>query len=559
MRLINIIALITIIIILNSCKNSNQENKDFESNRNLAVFCKLWGFLKYNHPVIGSGNLNWDSVLLMNTDKLIAINNKDSLKNFFDKFVLEDFNYDDSMPICNGDSIVFSNKNINWISDTSVFSINTILKLKNIYANNTPFDNKYISSNQWVKNPIFDTDTLFNNTILPNKNVRLLSLFRYWNIINYYYPYKYLTDVPWNDVLSEFIPVFLNASDTLGYHLAVCKLTAMINDNHSYTSSNIIMNFLGNRFLPAKFKFIEGKTIITEVYSDSLALINNLHLGDIIIKIDGINVETIRDSLSPYFSGSNQTKIQHTISYYLSRSSNNIIKLTILRNDTLFSTISETYQRGILSSARLKNKSHNPVKKISESITYVDLSNITYDNVDSIFNNTLDSKVLILDLRKNCKFILHDIAKVLFGQPVIFYAFTTPQYEKPGLFCYQFGDMSGPDNTNINSYKGKIIVLINEKTQSIGEFTTMLLMRFNNVKVIGSTTAGADGNISAIYLPGKIKTYISGIGIYWPDGKQTQRVGIPPDIEVHPKIESIKMQKDDVLQKAIDYAKLITN
>ena len=190
MRLITIIALATTIIILNSCKNSSQVNKDFESNRNLTVFCKLWGFLKYNHPVIGGGSLNWDSVLLMNIDRLIAINNKDSLKNFFAEFVPENFSYDDSVPICNGDSIVLLNKNINWISDTSVFSKNTVLQLKYIYANNAPFDNKYIAANQWVKNPIFDTDTSFNGDVLPNKNVRLLSLFRYWNIINYYYPYK---------------------------------------------------------------------------------------------------------------------------------------------------------------------------------------------------------------------------------------------------------------------------------------------------------------------------------------------------------------------------------
>jgi hypothetical protein len=559
MRLIIIIAFATIIIILNSCNNSNQVTNDYENNQNLIAFCKLWGFLKYNHPVSGGGNLNWDSVLLKSMDQLIAINEVDSLKKFFDDFIPKGFSNDDSMSFCGGDSIVLLNNNIDWMSDTSVFSKNTIVKLRNISANGVHFDNKYISANQWVKNPIFDNDTSFNNTILPNKNVRLLSLFRYWNIINYYYPYKYLTDIPWNDVLNQYIPVFINASDTLSYHLAVCKLTAMINDNHGYTNSNIIMNFLGNRFLPVQFKSIEGKTIITEVYSDSLAHINNLQLGDIIVKIDGVTVEAIRDSLSLYFSGSNQTEIQHTISYYLSRSSNKAIKLTIHRNETFFTTISETYCRGILSNARLKNKLHNPVKKINENITYVDLSKLTYENVDSIFYNILDSKVLILDIRKNCKFILHNISSILFPKMFVFYSVTTPLYENPGLFCYSVGDMTGPEYENSNSYKGNIAIIINEETQSIGEFTTMSLMTHNNVKSFGSTTAGADGNVSVIYLPGNIKTYISSIGIYWPDGKLTQRIGISPDIIVSPTIESIKSKKDDALQKAIDYAKSITD
>ena len=68
--------------------------------------------------------------------------------------------------------------------------------------------------------------------------------------------------------------------------------------------------------------------------------------------------------------------------------------------------------------------------------------------------------------------------------------------------------------------------------------------------VIGSTTAGADGNISLFYLPGGIKTAISGTGIYYPDGTETQRIGIVPDIEVKPTVLGVKNKKDELLEKA---------
>ncbi len=70
--------------------------------------------------------------------------------------------------------------------------------------------------------------------------------------------------------------------------------------------------------------------------------------------------------------------------------------------------------------------------------------------------------------------------------------------------------------------------------------------------VIGSTTAGADGNVSLIRLPGGISTYISGIGVYYPDGKETQRIGIVPDIEVKPTILGISNGRDELLEKAIE-------
>lgn len=74
-----------------------------------------------------------------------------------------------------------------------------------------------------------------------------------------------------------------------------------------------------------------------------------------------------------------------------------------------------------------------------------------------------------------------------------------------------------------------------------------------NSKVFGSITAGADGNVSDIVLPGNISTMISGIGVYYPDGTETQRIGIVPDVEVKPTVEGIKNNKDEVLDKAVDW------
>ncbi len=70
--------------------------------------------------------------------------------------------------------------------------------------------------------------------------------------------------------------------------------------------------------------------------------------------------------------------------------------------------------------------------------------------------------------------------------------------------------------------------------------------------VIGSTTAGADGNVSEIVLPGGIRTLISGIGVYYPDGRETQRIGIVPDIIKRPTIQGIKEGRDELLEKALE-------
>jgi C-terminal processing protease CtpA/Prc len=44
---------------------------------------------------------------------------------------------------------------------------------------------------------------------------------------------------------------------------------------------------------------------------------------------------------------------------------------------------------------------------------------------------------------------------------------------------------------------------------------------------------------------------ISGIGVYYPDGTETQRIGIVPDIEVKPTIQGVKDKRDELLEMAI--------
>ncbi|MBN2519192.1 MAG: hypothetical protein JXB17_01700 [Bacteroidales bacterium] len=558
-KITKILFIITLIVFSGCTDNESQTAKD-NRVRNLGSFCKIWGFLKYYNFSISNSSVNWDSVLINNIDLVASMKNSDSLKIFFEEFVRIHTNTENnfmSFDTCNGDSIIRNNLDIEWIYDTSLFSDNTIKNLHDVYFKKCDFENKYVSFNKWVKNPIFDSDTLFNSILFPSLNIRLLALFRYWNMINYFYPYKYLTDQSWGDVLDQYIPLFIGANDTLKYHLAVCRLTAQINDNHGYTSSDIISAFMGNRFLPVKFKYIQNQTIIAEIYSDSLSILNNLQLGDIVKKIDGIEERTIRDSLSNFFSGSNELAIQHTISYYLSRSSKNKVEFLIERNNSVHEIISQTYDREIISNERKKKKKAQPYKIIEDDIVYIDLSKVNYDNVDSIFISFKDKNVLILDLRNNCKFILHNIANHIFNQQIKFYSYTTPSITIPGLYCYSLGESTGLKQSEGPKFTGNIVLLIDENTQSIGEFTTMLLLQYDKIISFGNNTAGADGNISPIFLPGMITTYITGIGIYWPNGHITQRIGIKPDIRVPNTIESIKLNNDVVFQEALNYARLL--
>ena len=167
----------------------------------------------------------------------------------------------------------------------------------------------------------------------------------------------------------------------------------------------------------------------------------------------------------------------------------------------------------------------------------------------------LDKKGLIVDLRcYPSDFIVFSLTRYLLNEKKDFVKFTAADIKTPGLFTFRGGEMQ-VGGKNKDYFKGKVIILINEETQSNAEYTTMALRVAPNAIVLGSTTAGADGNVSGITLPGNIFTYISGIGVLTPDGSETQRVGIIPDIKMEPTINGIRSGKDELLEKAIELIK----
>ena len=147
------------------------------------------------------------------------------------------------------------------------------------------------------------------------------------------------------------------------------------------------------------------------------------------------------------------------------------------------------------------------------------------------------------------EFVVFSLGKYLMPVPTEFVKFSAVDLTYPGLFNYTPILKVGENNKDY--YKGKVVILVNEISQSQAEYTTMAFRQAPNATVIGSTTAGADGNVSQFYFPGNLRTMISGIGVYYPDGEETQRIGIVPDVEVKPTIQGVREERDELLEKAI--------
>jgi hypothetical protein len=185
---------------------------------------------------------------------------------------------------------------------------------------------------------------------------------------------------------------------------------------------------------------------------------------------------------------------------------------------------------------------------LSQEVAYVKLSSIKAVDLPAYFDKAKDTKGIIVDIRNYpSEFMPFAMGAYLATRSTPFVTFTFADLANPGAFS--FGDGPLVERGSVH-YGGKVIILVDETSQSQAEYTAMALMAMPNSVVVGSTTAGADGNVSSIPLPGQLNTMISGLGVFYPDHRPTQRVGIVPNVVVRPTIQGIAAGRDEVLDTA---------
>ncbi len=522
-----------------------------QESEKIATFCKVWGFLKYYHPTVAKGKLDWDNEFTTRIKVVSALNTKQEINDYYSEWI-NSLGKVNACKKCNNeipDSLQF-NLDLAWLSDSTVFTQTLIDQLQFIQHNRNQDDNYYVQQYKFVGNTKYDNEKPYVDSIYPSYEMRLLGLSRYWNIINYFFPYKYRIGQSWDEVLVDMIPKFKDASDTIAYHLAMLELTAKIHDSHAAFNTKYTNQYFGERWAPFRFKIIDNKAIVTGFYNDSLCKINDIQYGDVFLKVGNATIEDIIKENSTYIGASNEATKLRNMYYVIFNGKTDSVTVTFERNGVIGEKTLYRYPFKDFAFSWSGVDKKDTCKILEGNIGYVDLGLLQPKQTEAYLNKLKNTKAIIFDVRNYPNGTMYNIAYFLNPDKKPFAKFTYPDMSYPGVFQYTAPYSCGAKNDS--PYAGKVVLLFNETSQSHAEFTLMALQTAPNVIGVGSQTAGADGNVSLITFPGNYQTYMTGIGVYYPDGKETQRIGIVPDVEVKPTIEGLRLKRDEVLEKAIE-------
>ncbi|MFN0174278.1 MAG: S41 family peptidase [Saprospiraceae bacterium] len=522
----------------------------------LALLGKIWGFLKYHHPKVASGDLNWDFELfrfLKRYPSGLKSQQRDAL-------LVEWIESLGELPDCPGcskkiEGDVHLTADLKWMDDSKL-SAGLRKQLKAVYEHRNQAKHFYIDLDPYIGNPKFLHENPYNQFKYPDEGFRLLSVYRFWNIIQYYFPYRDVIGEDWTGVMREFIPKMAKVTDALSYKLCTRELIGRVHDTHAnlWIQDEALRSYFGNLRPAIQVKFIENQAVVTGYYDTEQGPKTGLLPGDVITAIEGVAVEEIVKKKLPLYPASNLPTKLRDIAKDLLRTNDTTLHLKVRRNQVLADFEVACFDANKEKFNLRKDWAHNQpdscYRLLTPDIGYLFLGNVKSDLLPGIMEKFKDTKGLIVDIRNYpSEFVVFSLTALLKANASEFVYFTNGHVDNPGVFTKTQAIESG--EVNPDHYKGKVVVLINEISQSQAEYTTMALRAVPGAVVVGSTTAGADGNISDFMLPGGLRSMISGIGVFYPDGKPTQRVGIVPDHTVLPTIAGVQAGRDELLEFAM--------
>ncbi len=524
---------------------------DPEFVKKLTLLGMTWGYIKYYHPNVRRDKYDMDAELLKILPQFTQNISYDSATKLLVTWIgeLGEIGQIKSQKT-NQNIIVSLQPDYGLLADSSSVPPNIIYLLNQIRQNPTTDVTPY-----YVKATVptsFTNEKDYGDS-LPNTYIRLIALFRYWNMVQYFYPYRNNLSKAWNETLPEFIPIFYHANSISAYTDAVKLLLARIEDMHATLSGGVLnkKNTVYYTF-PITAQFIEGKFVVTDVY-DTLGYKKIISSGDVIESVDGIELDSLISKNLRYIPAANYTTKLRLLCMQGGRilsSTDTFIQLRVKHLNS-----SNTYHLKRFPFSPKFKKTDNYLSDtgytiLAGNIGYLCVSKMTNTNIERMKDNIHKTNGLIIDLRGYPKqYLPYALGNWLKCNPTPFVTFSIANVNMPGQFTVGRTNTNG--TTDTNCYSGKVVILVDSRTYSQAEYTAMAFQSNPNAVVVGDTTAGSDGDVASIMLPGQLQTYMSSVGIFYPDGTPTHKTGVRIDRYVRPTIESIVTGRDEVLEEAI--------
>ncbi len=514
----------------------------------LVLTGKVWGFLKYHHPAITAGGKHWDQELLDHVPALLAARSPSAVQRELLAWVDSLGPVSPCSPCADlapGD--LQTKPRLDWLDDRTLLGAKLSQRLRTIYQNRVPGQQAYVRLSE-AGNPVFETDAAYAGAEYPNRAYQVLGALRYWNIIEYWFPQRDLIDEDWDAVLRDALPRLADAPDAVSYQRELMALIARTNDGHANLGSSMALREpLGDCHVPVSLRYLDGQFVVDGFLADEAA--RSFHPGDVITSFGNEPLTALVARVGRYYGASNETTRQNNLGRALTRGDCGPLRIGVTYGVAM-QVDAQRLPVGALNFEPMmrKDRPGDTFQMLTPDTAYLKLSSVKVADVPRYIQRAASASRLIIDLRNYpSEFVVFALGSLLVDQPTPFATFTFSDFSNPGAFRWGNTQSLAPAQPH---FAGKVAILVDNVTISSAEYHAMALRASPRAILVGAQTAGADGNVSNIPLPGGLRTVMTGLGVFYPDRRPTQRRGLDIDVPCAPTIAGLRAGRDEILECA---------
>jgi C-terminal processing protease CtpA/Prc len=524
---------------------------DADQLKSLVLVGKVWGFLKYHHPAVTAGKRHWDFDLLRKLPALLAAG-KDPLVR---SLLVEWIDGLGAVPACQpcatlNPGVLQMPPRVAWIEDSAVLGKELSQRLQTIYRARTPGTQFYVKLAPDVGNPMFENELLYPQVKFPDTGFQVLAIYRLWNAIEYWFPYRDLIDENWDAVLEDTLSRAARGIGSESYQREISRLIARIGDGHAnLLGPQSFREPVGECQLPVTLRYLEGKFVVKSLAADNAAA-RAFRAGDVLTTLGGKAVDEIVASARDSYGASNDAWRMFSIARNLTRGPCGAVSVTVQRGGEQKLEAQRVPQSTLrLDDAGRNDRAGETFQMLSPRVAYLRLSSIKAADLAGYIKQAAGAKSLVVDIRNYpSEFVVFALGSLLVDQETPFATFTLADLSNPGAFAWGATASLTPAAPH---FGGNVAILVDESSISQAEYTAMALRAAPRARIFGMQSAGADGNISQLLLPGRLGAAMSGIGVFYPDKRPTQRRGVALDVACPQTIAGLRAGRDDTLECAL--------
>jgi C-terminal processing protease CtpA/Prc len=395
---------------------------------------------------------------------------------------------------------------------------------------------------------------------LPDEPHRIFAIFRIYNAIRYFFPYRELMHEDWPAATLRAIREVRTANDEASYIRAIRGYYALIHDGHGFIEGQPVQLLFGAG-APCVSRYLHGEIVVTNLVDTVACIDAGVRVGDIVMAVGGVPAHDALASQRPFVNGSTPQGVARNLvadvaTAIFAGPAGSSIEITFRHPGSSKLFTARFRRRNVL----VREQRSGPIVRVLPgNVGYVDLNRLETSDVDAMFARLAKTRAIVFDDRgypRGTAWSIaprltagDDVRAALFDQVTVLAPYVT---EGEAFFRQSFRTFYQilPKSDGAR-YLKPTVTLIDERTISQAEHTGLFFSAAGHTRFVGTPTAGANGDITAFGIPGGLTLIFSGQGVRFADGRQLQRIGIIPDVRSEPSAADVAAGRDVVLETGL--------